>query len=174
MSMIAKLFSISALSVELGRDRRTVSKALARVPADGQTETGDPGWFLTTALRALDDRPDGRQRRGGWDEEDEAIRQVEAASDRVSALLNHLRAEPDIKKRRAIVMGGEGRVLGEFERAIERARLFHSEAIRLVEEPYVLQMFGRALSEVLGLCNWQPDPSDVAKPGNRNGPSSAP
>jgi hypothetical protein len=171
MSMTAKLYSISGLAVELGRDRRTVSKALARTPPDGKTASGDDAWHLTTALRALDDRSDGRQRRGGWDEEDEAIRAVEVAGDRVHALLVHLRAESDIEKRRAIVMGGQARVLGEFERGVEHAQSFHPEGVRLVEEPYVLQMFGGALSEVLGLCNWQFDPSDLAK---GNGLSSAP
>ena len=62
MSMTAQVFSISALSVELGRDRRTIGKALARVPPDGETADGRQGWFLTTAQRALESSEDRRHR----------------------------------------------------------------------------------------------------------------
>jgi hypothetical protein len=52
LSMVRKLWSLSALSTELGRDRRTVSKILATTPPDGRPN-GHPAWLLTTALRAL-------------------------------------------------------------------------------------------------------------------------
>src|SRR5918993_1548803 len=51
--MTSRLWSISALSTELRRDRRTVAKALQNVPADGVCPGGHKGWLLTTALRAL-------------------------------------------------------------------------------------------------------------------------
>jgi hypothetical protein len=57
MAMTARLWSISALAVELGVDRRTVGKRLARVPPDGRLN-GSPAWRLTTALEAV--RPDPR------------------------------------------------------------------------------------------------------------------
>ena len=50
--MTARLWSISALSVELRMDRRTVASRLHGVPADG-TIQGNPAWWLPTALRAL-------------------------------------------------------------------------------------------------------------------------
>src|SRR5262249_55566584 len=46
------LWSISALAVELNRDRRTVAKCLRGIPADGQLN-GHDAWFLQTALGAL-------------------------------------------------------------------------------------------------------------------------
>ena len=70
MSMTAQVFSISALSVELGRDRRTIGKALARIPPDGQTESGGEGWFLQTALSALEASEDRRHRGGPVDDSD--------------------------------------------------------------------------------------------------------
>lgn len=53
MSMVKKLWSLSALAVELDRDRRTVAKVLGSVPPDGKTN-GHRAWFLQTALSALD------------------------------------------------------------------------------------------------------------------------
>ncbi len=59
MSMTAKLWSISALSVELCMDRRTVAHGLRNLPADGQLR-GKPSWYLTTALDALRPGKGGR------------------------------------------------------------------------------------------------------------------
>ena len=61
MAMTKTLFSISALAVELGRDRRTIATALSGVPGDG-TKQGHPAWFITTALQALE-RHEERDRR---------------------------------------------------------------------------------------------------------------
>src|SRR5215213_4575687 len=52
MAMTARLWSISALAVELGMDRRTVAKRLGRLPPDGRLN-GSPAWRLATALEAL-------------------------------------------------------------------------------------------------------------------------
>lgn len=54
MAMTKQLYSISALAVELGKDRRTVASALESVPADGTIAGGHRGWFLTSALDAID------------------------------------------------------------------------------------------------------------------------
>ena len=55
MAMTARLWSISALAVELCMDRRTVAARLSTVPADGQLN-GNPAWRLTTAFAALQGR----------------------------------------------------------------------------------------------------------------------
>src|SRR3954469_442968 len=52
MSMTRTLYSVSALSTELAKDRRTISRALAAVPPDGQVGA-HPGWHMLTALAAL-------------------------------------------------------------------------------------------------------------------------
>src|SRR5690348_7187705 len=54
--MTPRLWSISALAVELGLDRRTVAARLRDVPAAGGLH-GKPAWRLTDALAALE---------GGW------------------------------------------------------------------------------------------------------------
>jgi hypothetical protein len=53
MSMRPRLLGVSALAVELDKDRRTISRLLKHTPADGRTSKGDDAWFLTTAMRAL-------------------------------------------------------------------------------------------------------------------------
>jgi hypothetical protein len=52
MSMTPRLWSISALAVELCVDRRTVATKLRSVQPDGEVR-GNPAWHLTTALDAL-------------------------------------------------------------------------------------------------------------------------
>jgi phage terminase Nu1 subunit (DNA packaging protein) len=52
MGMTARLWSINALATELGRDRRTIAKALRQVAPDGKAD-GGKAWFMTTALAAL-------------------------------------------------------------------------------------------------------------------------
>jgi hypothetical protein len=52
MAMTARLWSISALAVELNMDRRTVGARLRGVRPDGKLH-GSPAWLLPTALRAL-------------------------------------------------------------------------------------------------------------------------
>src|SRR4051794_32084844 len=52
MSLTKKLWSLTALETETGRDRRTLGRALSRTPADGQIGK-HPAWLLTTVLEAL-------------------------------------------------------------------------------------------------------------------------
>jgi len=149
--MTAKLFSISALATELDRDRRTIGKALARVSPDGKTASGDAAWHLTTALAALD-RNEGR--RGGHGGDDGAdIHEVEFVARKLHDFFAKLRAEPDIEKRRKMVEAGHAKVLGEFVRAVEQAQAGNSEAVRQVEQPYVDQMIGGMVGELLALCD---------------------
>ena len=56
MAMTRQAWSISGLATELGKDRRTIGKALRHVLPDGKTAGGYPGWFMETALRALSDK----------------------------------------------------------------------------------------------------------------------
>jgi len=53
MAMTRQLWSINGLATELGKDRRTLGRALRYVPTDGTTGRGYQGWFMETALRAL-------------------------------------------------------------------------------------------------------------------------
>src|SRR5215204_88798 len=60
MAMVRQLHSISALAVELSHDRRTIAKALNRIPPDGIRVGGHPGWYLQTAARALERQGSGK------------------------------------------------------------------------------------------------------------------
>lgn len=52
MAMTKQLYSINALATELGRDRRTISSALAKVKPDGKSGRWD-AWYLATAIEVL-------------------------------------------------------------------------------------------------------------------------
>jgi hypothetical protein len=52
MSMTKKLWSISALAVELDKDRRTIANALSGIPPDGHNGR-QKAWYLSTAIDAL-------------------------------------------------------------------------------------------------------------------------
>jgi hypothetical protein len=56
MAMTRQLWTLNGLATELGKDRRTLGRALRHVPADGTTRSGHKGWFMETALRALGDK----------------------------------------------------------------------------------------------------------------------
>ena len=154
MAMVPKPLSISALSVELGRDRRTIAKALARIPPDGTTESGDAGWLVVTALNALDRNGDGRRGNGHGYMSDRDLDALEHAARRVDDLLDRLRAEPNRKKRRALLQT-DGGAIGAFAEALEVVRTGHSGAQRMVEEPFCLKVLGDVVGEALGLCDWQ-------------------
>jgi len=62
MGMVKALYSLNALSVELGRDRRSIAAALNGVPEDGMLK-GHKAWHLTTALQATE--PEPRRRTAG-------------------------------------------------------------------------------------------------------------
>jgi hypothetical protein len=53
MAMTRQLWTINGLAIELGKDRRTLGRALRGVQADGTTRSGYQGWYMETALRAL-------------------------------------------------------------------------------------------------------------------------
>src|SRR4026207_1144065 len=53
MAMTRQLWTLNGLATELGKDRRTLGRALRGVPADGTTAGGYQRWFMETALRVL-------------------------------------------------------------------------------------------------------------------------
>jgi hypothetical protein len=158
MAMTARLLGINAIAVELDKDRRTISRALRQVPPDGKADNGNKAWFLTTALRALE-MTEGRHRAaGGGLGDDAVIIELDYAGRRMCEMIDRLRDEPDVRRRREMVEGGQGRVVGEFFNAVERARAFETPECRMVEQPFINIMMGRAIGEVLSLCRWEFEP----------------
>src|SRR5689334_3277592 len=49
MAMTRQLWTLNGLATELGKDRRTLGRALRGAPADGTTAGGYQGWFMETA-----------------------------------------------------------------------------------------------------------------------------
>jgi hypothetical protein len=71
MAYTKTLFTLTGLATELDRDRRTIGRALAEIPPDGKT-SGYDGWYLSTALRALE-AMERRQGHGGRSSYDAAV-----------------------------------------------------------------------------------------------------
>ena len=116
MAMRPKLWSLSGLAVELGRNVRTVSAALANVPADGDlTVKGKryDGWTIETALRALGPRTGDARAAANCDELKQIAAELEDGFER-------LRKEPDIERRRKLAEK-VGPLVGKLDRALTRS-----------------------------------------------------
>jgi hypothetical protein len=87
MAMTRQLWSINGLATELGKDRRTLGRALRHVPADGTTQSGYNGWFMETALRALSDKGKARVEEEATPPGLEIIDRVENPVDKAQLLL---------------------------------------------------------------------------------------
>jgi hypothetical protein len=162
MGMRAKLWSLSSLSVELGRNVRTVSRALETVPPDGRIGKHS-GWRLQTALAALtvyerqSDQltvrySNGSRRTGQPLYSETMLADIQDAAVRVEQLISTLKETPDIETRRKILKR-EGPVYGALDAAFER-QLEH-DPDRTIHEPFVRQLLGRAFGELMDLCKLQ-------------------
>src|SRR5262245_14122642 len=93
MAMTASIFSISALSVELGLDRRTVTAGLKDTPPDGTDARGYPGWRLRTALASLGYQRIGQRNSGDASYETSRERWMRARAARAELELRERRGE---------------------------------------------------------------------------------
>ncbi len=109
MAMTKRLLSISALAVELDRDRRTIAAALKEVPADGRIAGGHGGWFLSTALAAIE--PDAEETDMDEAKRRKAVAEAKLAEMAADREAGRLLAREDV----------DAAVLGAFARV--RARL---------------------------------------------------
>jgi hypothetical protein len=148
----ARLLGINALATELNRDRRTIARALRTIPPDGKSHDRHNAWHLTTALRALE-ATEGRHRSEAPDESTIAL---EYATHAMLKWIERLRIEPDVARRRKM-LEGEGHVIGEYVRALDRVRAPHSPEQRMIEQPFIDRMLGGAIGDVLALCHIELD-----------------
>jgi len=158
----ARLWSISQLAIELAKNPRTITRALANVPADGILKGGYKGWFMSSAIEAmrrytetsdqLTDRAALRLDRGGGYTE-ALINQIEASAARVEDLMGRLRGAPTVKRRREI-LETDGQVVGQLDRAFQ-AQLARDDAAT-IHRPFVDRVMGQLLSEIFALCEVEP------------------
>jgi hypothetical protein len=157
MGMTAKLWSLNALSVETGRNPRTIAHALRHTAADGELPGRHKGWLLTTALAALaayernsDQLGHGAHRPSG----DETLDQIEAAARRVDEMLVRLRREPDVGRRREILKQ-EGGIVGALDRAFAADFDRQGEKGRLVFQPFADNVMRQTIAEITELCEYK-------------------
>jgi hypothetical protein len=158
MAMLPQLFTLNGLATEMRLDRRMVGNILAHVPPDGELK-GKPAWRLTTFLRAREAR-EACENRSREPLNDVDLIELERAAREVDALLDELRAAPDLEQRRRLLQAGRGHVVGAFVDAIERSRVGYSKSRRMVEQPFFDQTCGQAIAEVMALCGWEIQPHD--------------
>jgi hypothetical protein len=152
--MAEELLSINALAAQLGRDRRTLSKALKLYPADGETPNGDNLWYRSTAERALDNAAEAAFS-GGSDSA--VLAAVEnTASDLINALAR-MEREPDVMKRRQMVFDGAMRCIGHYNDALQCS--LDTSRNRVIDEILVNHMVGQSIGQLLHLCHWELAPN---------------
>jgi hypothetical protein len=158
--MAKRLWSLSGIAAETGRNFRTCARALERTKPDGKSKDGKPRWLLATAIAALAER----ERQAGrvphrpvperFDAKLEAqIAEIEESGKEVDALLAKLRGEKSIEARRALVESGAARVVGSHERAL--AATIGDGASAPLRRVFCDSMMERITSELLALCEWR-------------------
>jgi len=171
MAMTAKLWSIGALALELGRSERMIGKALEAVPADGVVR-GHPAWLMKTALPALvryedasDQLAGGRPGRprlpkltgGGTGNgsavpvRDPDLDRIEALNSEISAGMAALRAAAPADRLK--VVQGFGKRIGELDRLLERTATKQGADFAMLTEPFRDDVVGRFVREVRELLS---------------------
>jgi hypothetical protein len=161
-------FSINGASDALGRDRRTIGKALKAVPPDAR-EGGHPRWKLPTILAALEshERNTGQSHGGGSYGGGGDRNDIADELERVGALLDagckRLSAEPDLTKRRQLAES-VGPLVGRLSRAFSR-----SHEMLPVGERELVELGSTAILRgwvvyLLELCEWSYPPLQANRP----------
>ena len=132
MAMTPQLFTLHALSTELGRDFRLLARALANTPPDA-VNGRHKCWRLRTALAALsahgypaDRGVSNGSAAGGRSDLDLILAELEAIARHLEVGFGELAAEPDLMKRRE-----RGKVIGPLVGRLADALQRSAEAVRL-------------------------------------------
>jgi hypothetical protein len=110
------LFSREALAAALGKDRRTIAKALIGVPPDGYNGRF-PAWTINTAMRALD-AAGGGGAHSDASPQDPSRAAVEKATSDMLAGFERMRRVRSLEARRAM-LGEIGPLVGKFINALD-------------------------------------------------------
>ena len=151
MSKQQSLWSVNKLCAELQRNFRTVSKALVDVPADGMLN-GRPGWLMSSAIAAMR-RYEGRSNRfDGRSAADEGTPvAIDHAAAAVQDLLDRMRSETDVEKRRELLRA-EGRCVGQLHRLLDADLNARGPEYPKIYGPYFAEMFAHVTAEAMELC----------------------
>jgi hypothetical protein len=154
-----QLWSLNGIANEVGKNFRTVSRALEDVRPDGGAKDGNPRWYLATAVAALGararltGRPSGSRAPERYDAKLEAqIAEIEHSGAEVDQLLARLRGEPSVARRREMIEAGGGKVVGAHERAL--VATIGDGATAPLRRVFCDSMMERITSELLQLCEW--------------------
>jgi hypothetical protein len=156
MAMVAKLWSIGGLALELQRSERTIGRALKTVPPDGELPGRHKAWFLRNAVDALarheaqSDQLSGRRlsgRAGGAP--DALLVQLEQLAHDIDAGMGQLRAAaPD---ERLKVLDGFGRKVGALDRLLERSIAGQGPDAIAILSGFRDRAVGRLVAEIVQL-----------------------
>jgi hypothetical protein len=153
-----KLWSLSGLSGETGRNFRTVAKALEFVKPDGRNAAGKPLWRMATCIGALDahTRRTGKVPTRAVPERYDAklegqIAEIEHSGKALDEFLVRLRGAATVEDRRRLVER-EGKCVGAHERALQATVGDGDHAF--TNQLYVDHMMDLILRELRALCEW--------------------
>jgi hypothetical protein len=155
--MAKKLWSLSGLAEETGRNFRTLAKAMANVKPDGKAPDGKRRWFMATAVAALERHvaqtghvPDKVVAR--FDPKVEAqILEIEHTAVVLDEFRGRLRSTEGVEERRRLVER-EGKCVGAHERALQATVGDGDHAF--TNQLYVDHMMDLILRELRLLCEW--------------------
>jgi hypothetical protein len=156
-TMAAKLWSISGLASETGRNFRTVSRALEGVRPDDKAPDGKPRWRMETAIKALADHTarTGRVPDKVVQRYDPALERQILEVERTAVVLDdfrgRLRSTEGVEERRLLVER-EGKCVGAHERALQATVGEGNHAI--TNQLYVDRQMDLILRELRVLCEW--------------------
>jgi len=156
MSMMPRLHSLNGLAVEVGRDKRTIAKALAGRTPDGKVGE-NAAWFIRTAVDALQEHDrirHARGRQGQVPSSETLLRKIEATAEALQALLDQLSCEADIERRRAIATR-DGHLVGDLDALMKQANSVAAVESRRLLEFVRESIIGGAMAAMLATCKWE-------------------
>ena len=160
MAMTPQLFTLHALSTELGRDSRLLARALANTPPDA-VNGRHKCWRLRTALAALsahgypaDRGVSNGSAAGGRSDLDLILAELEAIARHLEVGFGELAAEPDLMKRRE---RGKviGPLVGRLADALQRSAEAVPPSLSALSQAQRDTMVGEVIGEFLRLCEWK-------------------
>ena len=156
-----KLYSLNRLAKVFSHNPRTIERALRDVLPDGVLGRF-PAWTLSTATAAMRDYADVSAMLLGRTSArtDDPLAALMPAAERVDQLLQGLRAEPDVERRRTLLKQN-GRVVGELERALEAVFVAGGPECPALMRPWLSEQLIQIMGETLALCQmrFEPDAS---------------